>query len=45
MTTHFLSVRQPRFGHVAHGGATKHILSRMKATGRVGNASPDEGMQ
>ena len=29
-------VRHPRFGRVAHGGATKHILSRMRATGRVG---------
>jgi len=44
MTTHFLSVTLG-FGRVAHGGATKHILSRMRATGRIGNTSPDEGMQ
>lgn len=37
-------VSPPRFVRVAHGGATKHILSRMKATGRVDNTSPYEDM-
>ncbi|MDI3151385.1 hypothetical protein, partial [Serratia nevei] len=37
-------VSHPRFGRVANGGATKHILSHMRASSRVGNTSPDEGM-
>ncbi len=42
---HTFPVSHPRFVRVAHGGATKHILSRMRGTGRVGNTSPNEGMQ